>query len=162
MTDQMGALHALIDQHCKERDQALDSFYEQWKTQPLIVNKWLLLQAISSRPDTLERVKQLLKHPAFNINNPNNVYALLCAFGENVIRFHAESGEGYRFIAEQVLAIDPKNSQVAARVLQPLTRWQLMDKKRQNLMKEALQSIANAPKLSKAVYELAEKSLKTV
>ncbi len=162
MTDQMGALLALINCDCPERQEALDLFYQQWQQQPLIVNKWLTLQAASTLPDTLDTVKNLLHHSAFNIDNPNNVYALLCTFGENVIRFHAANGEGYRFIADQVRAIDPKNSQVAARVLQPLTRWQMMDKPRQALMQGALQSIQKAPNLSKAVSEIIQKTLPKV
>lgn len=159
MTDAVGALGALINEDCKERDAALDEFYKKWKDQPLVINKWLTLQASSTRPDTLGKVKQLMKHPAFNIRNPNNVYALIGAFGMNVVCFHAENGEGYRFIGDQVLAIDPANPQVAARMLQPLTRWKKMDKKRQSLIKEQLKRIVETPKVSKDIYEIASKSL---
>ena len=159
MTDIMGALIALINQDCKERDTALQAFYERWKDQPLVINKWFTLQARSTLPNTLARVKDLTQHPAFNIRNPNNVYFLLGAFGENVVRFHAVDGAGYRFLADQVLILDKMNPQIAARILRPLTYWQKIDPPRQQLMKKELTRIVNTPKLSKNVYELATKSL---
>jgi len=159
MTDAIAALSALINQDSKERNQSLNEFYEKWKDQPLVINKWLALQASSTLPSTLDEVKQLLKHPAFNIRNPNNVYALIGAFGMNVVRFHDAGGDGYQFVIDQVLAIDPANPQVAARMLQPLTQWRKMDKKRQALMKEQLGRIVATPKVSKDIYEIAVKSL---
>lgn len=159
MTDVMGALMALIDHDTPYREQALQQFYEQWQHQPLVVNKWLTLQAGSSLPTTLERVKALMQHPAFNIKNPNNCYALLRTFSNNPVAFHEQSGAGYDFIAEQVLAIDPLNSHVAATILQPLTLWRKMDTKRQKMMKRALERIGQSAHLSKDVYEIVTKSL---
>ena len=100
-----------------------------------------------------------MKDKAFDIKNPNNVYSLIGMFGANVVCFHEKTGTGYRFIADQVLAIDTFNPQVAARTLQPLTRWQKMDKARQTLMQQELQRISKAPRLSKDVYEIVTKSL---
>lgn len=159
MTDAVGALDALINHNCDERDKALAQFYEKCQGQPLVINKWLALQASSTLPDTLDKVKALMKHPSFNIHNPNNIYSLIGAFGMNVVCFHVESGKGYRFIADQVLAIDPANPQVAARILQPLTQWKKMDKKRQVLMKEQLKRIVDTPKVSRDIFEVASKSL---
>ncbi|WP_100623255.1 aminopeptidase N [Candidatus Coxiella mudrowiae] len=159
MTDIVGALFALINHECEERQRALDEFYQQWKNQPLIINKWMALQASSQLPSTVETVKKLIQNPAFDIKNPNNVCALLVTFGMNVVCFHDKSGEGYRLIADQVLKIDPMNPQVAARVLQPLSCWQIMDEKRQGLMKAELNRIAAAPRLSTDVYEIVTKSL---
>ena len=159
MTDVVGALSALINHDCKERNQALEEFYQQWKDQPLIVDKWLSLQASSTLPSTFDTVKKLTQHPAFNIKNPNNVYSLLAVFGANVVRFHDANGEGYRLIVDYVLKIDPVNPQVAARILQPLTRWQIMDEKHQALMKAELTRIIRAPKLSTNIYEIVTKSL---
>lgn len=159
MTDTVGALTALNDCSCEERQQALNAFYERWKQQPLVINKWFLLQAQSSLKNTLQTVKELIHHSAFNIKNPNNVYALIGGFSNNVIRFHDSSGEGYAFLADQVLNIDAINPQVAARILQPLSQWQKMDEHRQELMKQQLQRIMQAPGLSKNVFEIATKSL---
>ena len=159
MTDTVAALSALIHHECKERHRALDEFYKQWKNQPLIINKWLALQASSQLPSTIDNVKKLIQDPAFDIKNPNNVYALLVTFGMNTVCFHDKDGKGYRLIADYVLKIDPMNSQIAARVLQPLSRWQIMDEKRQGLMKAELNRIAKAQPLSSDVYEIITKSL---
>ncbi len=159
MTDVMGALAALNNHDCSLRDQALDAFYEQWKEQALVVNKWLGLQAMADVPFTLQRVKQCLHHEGFDIKNPNKVYALIVAFGGNTVAFHQQDGAGYEFVADQVLAIDPNNPQVAARVITPLTRWARYDETRQALMKAQLERILEADGLSKDVYELASKSL---
>lgn len=159
MTDAVGALAALINHDCAARDKALNEFYEQWQGQPLVINKWLVLQASSILPNTLEKVTALMQHPAFDIRNPNNVYSLIGAFGMNAVCFHAQDGVGYRFVADQVLALDAANPQVAARMLQPLTQWQKMDDKRQQLMTQQLKRIAATPKISKDVYEIAAKSL---
>ncbi len=158
MTDTMGALAALNNHDCKQREQALEAFYKKWQKEALVVNKWLGLQAISSLPQTLDKVKALLQHPGFDILNPNNCYALLGGFGANTYRFHA-NGEGYQFMADQVITIDKNNSLVAGRLIQPLTRWQQVDQERAKQMKQALQKIAATPQLSKDVYEVISKSI---
>ncbi len=159
MTDTMGALGALNNYPGKQRAQILNAFYQKWHNQPLVVNKWLALQASSQLPDTLEQVQQLLKHPAFSLNNPNNVYNLIGVFAGNLIHFHAANGSGYQLVADQVIAIDPKNPQVAARIVEPLTRWQRFDKNRQQLMRQQLQRVQANPQISTDVYELVMKSL---
>ncbi len=159
MTDVMGALTALNNYSGEQRGKALAEFYKNWRGQPLVVNKWFALQASSQLPDTLRQVKQLLNHPAFSISNPNNVYNLLGVFAGNSIHFHAKDGSGYEFIADQVITIDPNNPQVAARIVEPLTRWQNFDKQRQELMQVQLKRIQGNPKISNDVYELVTKSL---
>ncbi|MBS0350479.1 MAG: aminopeptidase N [Proteobacteria bacterium] len=160
MTDTMGALLALNNYDGPQRRQALAEFHHRWRDQPLVVNKWLALHASSQLPDTLTEVQTLLKHPAFSIQNPNNVYNLIGVFAANLIHFHADDGSGYQFIADQVIAIDPKNPQVAARIVEPLTRWQKFDQQRQDLMRLNLQRIQSSPHISSDVYELVMKSLK--
>jgi aminopeptidase N len=100
-----------------------------------------------------------MQHPAFDIKNPNNVYALIRAFGDNAVCFHEKSGAGYRFIADQVLAVDPLNPHVSSVLAQPLSRWQKLNKTQQKYIKEELHRIAKAPRLSKDVYEIVSKSL---
>lgn len=158
MTDQMGALSALNNHAIPHREKALAAFYAQWKDEPLIVNKWLSLQANSTLPDTLDKVKDLLGHKAFDIHNPNNVYALLVGFAGNVSRFH-DGEASYQFVTDQVLAIDKNNAQVAARLLQPLTAWGRMDAERQALMKAQLTRIAKTKGISNDIYEIATKSV---
>ncbi|QHG92707.1 aminopeptidase N [Coxiella endosymbiont of Amblyomma sculptum] len=159
MTDVIGSLSALVNHECKERDRALDEFYRKWKDHPLVVNKWMALQASSKLPSTTENVKRLLQHPAFNIKNPNNVYSLLVTFGMNTVCFHDKNGEGYRLISDCVLNIDAINPQMAARVLQPLSNWKIMDEGRQELMKTELNRIAKVSRSSSGVYEIITKSL---
>ncbi len=111
-----------------------------------MVDKWFTLQATSRLPQTLAEVQKLTRHPAFTLKNPNRVRALVGAFAQgNPARFHAADGAGYRFLADQVLALDPRNPQVAARLLIPLSRWRRYDAGRQALMKGELARIAAAP-----------------
>ncbi len=160
MTDTMAALQALANCECPEREPALDAFYQRWRDDALVVDKWFSLQATSRLPGTLARVKKLLEHPAFDMRNPNRVRALIGAFSQgNPARFHQPGGAGYRFLAEQVLELDRINPQVAARVLNPLTRWQRYDEQRQRLMKMELERIASAEPLSRDVYEIVSRSL---
>ena len=161
MTDSVAALQFLANASAEEeRAQALDAFYRRWSENPLVVDKWLGVLAMSSRPDTLETVKSLLDHPAFNIRNPNKVYALIGSFAKaNAVRFHAADGAGYRFLADQVLTLDPMNPQVAARMMGPFSRAARFDKARQALMKAEMQRVAAAAKLSPDVAEVTAKSL---
>ena len=159
MTDQLGALSALNDHDVMQRSQALGKFYDQYQHEPLVVNKWLALQAGSLLPHVIDDVKNLIHHAAFDIKNPNNVYALLVTFGQNTARFHDKHGDGYKLLADQVLAIDANNPQVSARVVSPLTQWQQMDAVRGVMMKAELTRIMESGKLSDNLYEIVKKSL---
>ncbi|NUB13891.1 aminopeptidase N [Azospirillum brasilense] len=160
MTEVMAALQFLSNSNAPERDEAIASFYERWKGEALVVDKWFGVQATSHRPDALERVTELLSHPAFEIRNPNKVYALIGGFaGGNPVRFHDASGAGYRFLADQVLRLDPMNPQVAARMVGPFSRLRRYDATRRALMKAELERIVATPGLSPDVFEVASKSL---
>jgi len=160
MTDTIAALANLANNECPERQAALASFNEKWKDDPLVMDKWLSIQAMSRLSNTLETVKALLRHPAFNIRNPNKVRALIGAFAQgNPVRFHDPSGTGYEFLAMQVIAIDPLNPQIAARLVSAFTLWKRYDEKRRALMKAQLERILKTPALSKDVYEIVSKSL---
>ncbi len=160
MTDVMASLQFLSNADAPEREEAVAGFYERWKGEALVVDKWFGVQATSYRPDTLERVTALLSHPAFEIRNPNKVYALIGGFaGGNPVRFHDTSGAGYRFLADQVLRLDPMNPQVAARLMGPFSRLRRYDGQRRALMKAELERIAATPGLSPDVFEVASKSL---
>ncbi|MBP2301044.1 aminopeptidase N [Azospirillum picis] len=160
MTDEVAALQFLSNAASAERDGALADFYERWKGEALVVDKWFGVQAMSHRPDALEQVTALLGHPAFEIRNPNKVYALIGGFANgNPVRFHDAGGAGYRFLADQVLRLDPMNPQVAARLMGPFSRLRRYDAGRQALMKAQLERIVATPGLSPDVYEVASKSL---
>lgn len=165
MTDVMAALTALVHSDAPDAEhlkrEALADYYKRWQTEPLVVNQWLMVQAACPLAGTLDKVKALMEHEAFDIKNPNKVRSLIGGFcGQNAINFHAASGEGYGFLADQILALNGLNPQIAARLLTPLTKWRKYDKHRQGLMKKALERIQAEPQLSKDVYEVVSKSLK--
>lgn len=159
MTDTLAALKCLSNLDIPARQQALSQFYENWQKEALVVNKWFTVQALSKLPDTLTKVKQLANDPAFDIKNPNKVYSLLSAFTQNMVRFHAENGEGYEFITDKILELDRLNPHLSARMIKPLTTWKRYDSKRQLLMKKQLERIMQHPGLSKDLYELVTKSI---
>lgn len=160
MTDTMAALRCLSNVGSDHRDRALNDFFAQWQHDALVVDKWLAIQAESKRSNTLDHVKQLLNHPAFDIKNPNKVYALVGAFGfRNQVRFHVENGAGYEWLGDMVIKLDTLNPSVAARMIRPLTDWKRFDHNRQTLMRVQLNHILQHKKISKDVYELATKSL---
>src|SRR5205085_9996945 len=110
MTDTMGALGALNHSSGAERTAALVGFYNKWQHEPLVLDKWLAMQATSTLADTPATVRALMQHTAYDPHNPNRVRALIGSFAmRNWLHFHAESGEGYRFIAEQVIGLDKYN-----------------------------------------------------
>jgi len=160
MTDTMAALACLNDIASEVRTEQLNAFYKKWQHEDLVVNKWLRLQATTNLPDSLTKVKQLTEHPAFNIKNPNKVYALIGAYsGANLASFHTLSGAGYSFLADKIIKLDDINPQVAARLIAPLTQYDKLDEKRQELMKQALIEIKNKPNLSPNILEYVEKCL---
>jgi aminopeptidase N len=160
MTDVLAALTVLVEHGGEACERALDHFYNTWVAEALVIDKWFVLQATSPRADTLARVRALTAHPGFALTNPNRARALIGAFsGANPVRFHAADGAGYDFLAEQILAIDPLNSSLAARLVQPLGAWRRFDAGRAAAMKAALGRILALPTLSKGAYEMASKSL---
>ena len=160
MTDRMGALVVLNDLDDPARGAALGEFYETWKGDPLVVDKWLSLQAMSSLPGTLDAVQALLDHPAFSIRTPNKVRALIGAFAAaNQLRFHAADGSGYDFLADRVLELNAINPQVAARLLGAYGQWRRFDDGRQAKMRAAVERIVDAEGLSRDVFEIASKTL---
>lgn len=163
MTDQLSALRHLVNSDAalgaELASKALDSFYDQWSHEPLVVDQWFAVQATSQRSDTLSRVNALLEHADFSMKNPNKVRSVISAFcGQNHIGFHDQSGSGYEFLADQVLALDKINPQIAARLITPLTRWKKFDLDRQAKMQAQLQRIKLSADLSKDVFEVVEKS----
>jgi aminopeptidase N len=159
MTDRQGALTALANSDAPQRADALAAFYERYKADPLVLDKWFTTQALSTRADALDQVIALARHPDFTLGNPNRVRALVGAFAANQRAFHSGGGGGYRFVADMILALDPANPQTAARLVAPLGRWRRFGESRGALMRAELERIVAAPKLSKDVFEQASKSL---
>ena len=159
MTDAMAALSMLANCDCHERQVALDAFYAKWKDEPLVVDKWLAVQATSRLSATLDEVKRLSAHPAFDIRNPNKVYALIRGFCANHARFHAADGAGYEFAAGRVVELDALNPQVAARIARAFDRWRRFDAGRQAHAQGALERIRSTGGLSRDTLEVVTKAL---
>jgi aminopeptidase N len=160
MTDQMAALSAIVNSRHPAKARSLDSFYVQWRHEALVIDKWFALQATSIMPNTFATVQTLMQHKAFDMKTPNRVRSLIGAFSQsNSVHFHAKNGEGYRFLADQVLALNNLNPQIASRMVTGLAQWRRYDAVRQGLMKRELQRIVATEHLSKDVYEIASKSL---
>ena len=161
MTERLTALAVLVNSPFEaEKAAALASFAEQFKDNPLVMDQWFSVQAGSTLPGSLQRVRELMEHPAFTLKNPNKVRALVGAFaGQNLINFHAADGSGYRFLADLVIELNGFNPQIASRQLAPLTRWRKYDAARQALMKAELVRIRDSGELSSDVFEVVSKSL---
>ncbi|MFW6277878.1 MAG: aminopeptidase N [Halorhodospira sp.] len=160
LTDRLAALTVLADSERSDAEQALDAFYQRWRTEPLVLDKWFRVQAVADRPDTVHRVEHLTAHPDFTLENPNRARSLLGAFAQgNPAHFHAPDGSGYRLLSEHVLQLDASNPQLAARLLAPLTQWRRYEPRRREGMREQLERILEQDSLSKDVYEVVSKSL---
>ena len=160
MTDAIGGLMALMQIGGQPYEQALSDFFEKWKAEPLVIDKWFALQARDPDESALGRVIGLTAHPAFEAKNPNRLRALVSTFANfNPARFHDPSGAGYRFLADQILAVDGFNPMTAARLVDPLGGWRRYTPELGALMQAQLQRILAAPGLSKNVFELVSRAL---
>jgi aminopeptidase N len=159
MTDRVAAMNALINSQAPGKTAALESFYSEFEDDPLVIDKWFMLQGMA-RNTNVATVRELMKHPAFTIKNPNRARSLIFSFcNSNPVQFHARDGSGYSFWAEQVIALNAINPQVAARLARSLERWRKYTPLLQEKMRPALQQVASAKKLSKDVYEVITKAL---
>ena len=159
MTDRQGALMTLVNSDSDDRIAALDIFYNRYRDNPLVLDKWFTTQALSTRADTFEQVEELAGHRDFTLTNPNRARALIGAFSMNQKAFHRADGAGYRFLADQLIALDRINPQTAAKMLPPLGRWRRFDRTRGELMRAQLDRILSVPGLSKDMLEQVGKSL---
>lgn len=160
MTDTLAALSTLASIECPQREQALKDFEEKWQHDTLVMDKWFAMQATSSLPDTLEKIKSLTNHPLFSIKNPNKVRSLIGAFASgNPVNFHKEDGSGYHFIADKVLELDKLNPQIASRMVRTLMNWRHYETKRSEFMQAQLKRIKNQKGLSGDVFEIVSKAL---
>ena len=161
MTDTLAALQGLILKDSCKAASALSSFEARWKTDALVMDKWFVMQAIKPGADTVNTVRELMDHPAFSIQNPNKVRALIGAFSMlNPNGFHTIDGSGYRFHADRVIELDGINPQIAARMASAFNRWKRYDDDRKALMKVQLQRIASVDNLSGDVSEIVNSALR--
>lgn len=161
MTDVMAAMVNIIEHGDTDlKDSILEDFYTKWKHESLVVNQWFSAQASSSHPQTLSNVKLLMSHEAFDFKNPNRVRSLIGAFSrQSLVNFHDLSGAGYEFLADNVMALNKVNPQIASRLLTPLTGWKKFPEANQALMRNELERIIKLDDLSKDVFEVVSKSL---
>ena len=160
MTDRMAALETLAQHDRPERRTAFDDFYTRYADDPLIIDKWLALQATIPEPATLDRVRALTGHQAFSLANPNRIRALIGSFAQaNHTQFNRSDGAGYDFVADFVLALDPKNPQVAARLMGAFRSWRALEDKRRTSAGTALRRVAAAPALSPEVADIVARTL---
>ncbi|MCK5916978.1 MAG: aminopeptidase N [Cocleimonas sp.] len=160
MTDNLAAFSILLGIDCPQRQQAIDDFEARWKDNTQVMDKWFMMQACSSLPNTLESVKTLMQHELFDIKNPNKVRAVIGAFANmNPVNFHQADGSGYTFITDRVLELDSLNPQIAARLVRTLINGHQYNTAREALMREALERIKAEKGLSADVFEIVSKSL---
>jgi aminopeptidase N len=159
MTDRQGALTTLVNGQSNTRVAALDIFYNRYSDNPLVLDKWFSTQALSSRDDTPDIVFDLAHHRDFTLANPNRARALVGAFSVNQRAFHAADGRGYRFVADQLIALDKLNPQTAAKLVPPLGRWKRFNPERAAMMRAELERILAVPGVSRDMMEQASRSL---
>jgi aminopeptidase N len=161
MTEQVGAINALIHNPSEEREQVLTSFEKKWQHDSLVMDKWFAMHARSKVPDALDKVKSLMSHPLFTMSNPNKVRSLIGVFaGQNAYHFHNPDGSGYEFVAQQVISLNDTNPQIASRLVRTLMRWKKYMNPCADKMRQQLEAIAKHKTISKDVYEIVSKSLK--
>ncbi|MEW6021486.1 MAG: aminopeptidase N [Pseudomonadota bacterium] len=159
MTDRVAALSALIHARVPTVDAALQRFYDEFEDEALVIDKWFMLQATSATLD-VAGVRELMRHPAFTLRNPNRARSLISSFcAGNPVQFHAPDGSGYAFWADQVITLDGLNPQVASRLARAMDRWRRYTPALQEHMKKALQQVAGQQRLSNDVREVVGKAL---
>lgn len=159
MTNELSALVMLTQLGGRRVDQSMSDFYEKWQHNPLVIDKWFSVAASRESTSPAETLQALVEHNAYNAANPNRVRALVGGFAmNNPTGFHRLDGSGYAFFTRQVMDMDRRNPQIAARLLGVYEIWRKLDAKRQNLIQKELQNVLKATP-SKNVIEIATKIL---
>jgi aminopeptidase N len=160
MTDRSAALGILVGAALPERTAALADFFQRYRDDPLVLDKWLAFEASVPAPETLDRVRALLGHPAFAASNPNRVRALVGTFaGGNQTQFNRADGAGYDFLADFVIDLDRRNPQTAARLLVSFRSWRALEAKRRALAERALRRVAEVTDLSADTRDIVNRTL---
>ncbi|MGO6902221.1 aminopeptidase N C-terminal domain-containing protein, partial [Rhizobium ruizarguesonis] len=144
-----------------ETSEALASFRDRFAENALVIDKWFAIQAGIPGAKTLERIRALMNDPLFKRTNPNRMRALVGTFAfANPTGFGRADGEGYRFLADQILDIDERNPQLAARILTSMRSWRSLEPTRADRARSALIEIERAADLSTDVRDIVERTLK--
>ena len=162
MTDRLGALAALVNGHAELAEPALARFHAMFKDEPTVIDKWFALQAMAPERDgrTFAKVRQLIQHPDFTLKNPNRARSLLISLCKmNPAAFHRADAAGYVFWADQLLALDAINPQIAGRVARVMDRWNVLAEPYRSAALEAIRRVAAKPDLSSDVREIIERAL---
>ncbi|WP_028033366.1 aminopeptidase N [Chelativorans sp. J32] len=162
MTERAAALNVLAHQFVGSEDahEALASFEKRYNDNPLVLDKWFVVQATIPGRETVDLVRKLMLHPAFSITNPNRVRSLIGGFASsNQTGFHRADGEGYRFLAETILKVEENNPQVAARLAIAFRSWRSLEKSRQEQARAALSDMARRPNLSRDLRDILERTI---
>ncbi len=160
MSAEYGALVSIAGIDDPARDQLLDAFYRRHGADHLLIDKWFVLQATIPGPESYLRIQSLLTHPDFKLTTPNRVYAALGGFtGGNLSGFNAVHGEGYRVVADTVIALNSINPQVGARLATGFRSWQVFEPARREKAKIHMQRILETKDLSRDIFEIVSKTL---
>jgi aminopeptidase N len=159
LNDRLAALAAMTLVPGDAREALIARFAQTYAAEPLVLDKWLMAQALIPEAGTLDRVKALMQHPAFSLGNPNRVRALIGGFAANMTQFNRPDGEGYAFVADMVVALDRTNPQVASRLLGSFKSWRMLEPGRRPLAEAKLAMVAQTPNLSRDVADIAERTL---
>lgn len=155
LTDRLTALQIIESSHDARRESLVSDFYQRWKHEELVVNKWFSVQAISRHTDVLKNVRRLTEHPDFHLTNPNRMRSLLAALAyANLSAFHHSSGEGYKIIVEQLAKLVRMNPQAASRLARGFSDWKKLEPKQRSLCKASLDQLAALENLPKDFFEV--------
>jgi aminopeptidase N len=159
MTDQIACLRVVV--HCRHasRDRIVSAFYQQWKDNALVVDKWFSALGSSQAEDALEQIRPLFDHPAYSLTNPNRARSLLGAMIANSGAFHQADGSGYALAAQKILQLDAINPQIAARLAGPFVHWRKLVAQQEKLMKSQVEAMLGSERVSNDLNELLTTSL---
>ncbi len=159
MTDELSALTVLVHSNSRYKNQAISAFYEKWKNETLVIQKWLTVQATSSHDETFEVVLGLENDPVYDKTIPNLVRSLFGQFAMNKMQFNHKSGRGYKLVADKIIEIDKLNPQVASRLASAYKDYSRLPLSLKSLMKAELERVMAIEGLSKNVFEIVSKIL---
>ena len=164
MTDQFEAIKVLTNYAEPATSKTiLDNFYDIYKDDANVINKWFLAQAIADNDNILEDMKQLKEHEAFSITNPNNIRCLLGAFARgNPVGLHKVDGSGYKFLSDCIIELNTINPHVASDLIDYLCAFNNYDENRKAMMVSELKRVQNIDALSSNLAEKIDNALKTV